>query len=138
MITDLETLLNADQFTKLVKAINENKDFSFNQNGLSIDSKSTDGSLQLTIKYDATKNEQVLVEKERELFLNMCKGIDDELFVEICETVGSELLGKIQKAINTDNLESVRAAALRFKQECKNVIATKINYYKECLLKLDK
>jgi hypothetical protein len=68
----------------------------------------------------------------------MCKGIDDELFVEICETVGSELLGKIQKAINTNNLESVRAAALRFKQECKTVIANKINYYKECLLKLDK
>ena len=135
---NLEKLLNSEQLAQLISAINENKDFSFDQNGLTVQSKANDGSLQLTIKYDATKNEQVLVEKERELFLNMCKEIDDELFVEICETVGSELLGKIQKAINTNNLESVRAAALRFKQECKNVIATKINYYKECLLKLDK
>jgi hypothetical protein len=30
MITDLETLLNTNEFQKLVDAINGNKDFSFN------------------------------------------------------------------------------------------------------------
>jgi hypothetical protein len=29
MITDLETLLNTNEFKKLVDAINENRDFSF-------------------------------------------------------------------------------------------------------------
>lgn len=68
----------------------------------------------------------------------MCKEIDDNLFVDICENTNDELLSKLQKAINSNNLESVRAAAHRFKHECRTFIANKINYYKECLLKLDK
>ena len=135
---NLEKLLNSEQLAQLISAINENKDFSFDQNGLTVQSKANDGSLQLTIKYDATKNEQVLVEQEREKFLNMCKEIDDNLFVDICENTNDELLSKIQKAINSNNLESVRAAANRFKYECQTFIVNKINYYKECLHKLDK
>ena len=138
MITDLETLLNTNEFQKLVDAINGNKDFSFNQNGLTINSKSTDNSLQLTIKYDASKSEEQIVCKEREAFLNTLNGIEDNVFVEICEGLDNDMLSKLQKLINSNKLESVRSAILKFKQEAKEVLKAKINLYKECLQKLEK
>ena len=138
MITDLETLLNANQFSELVKAINENKDFSFNQNGLTVESKSTDGTLQLTIKYDSSKEEESMVKQEREKFLELIKEIDDNVFVEVCENLGSELINKMQNAINGTNLEAARSAILRFKSETNKLLVNRINYYKECLVKLDK
>ena len=138
MITDLETLLNTNEFKKLVDAINGNKDFSFNQNGLTINSKSTDNSLQLTIKYDASKSEEQIVCKEREAFLNTLNGIEDNVFVEICEGLDNDMLSKLQKLINSNKLESVRSAILKFKQEAKEVLKAKINLYKECLQKLEK
>lgn len=138
MITDLETLLNTNEFQKLVDAINGNKDFSFNQNGLTINSKSTDNSLQLTIKYDASKSEEQMVCKEREAFLNTLNSIEDNVFVEICEGLDNDMLSKLQKLINSNKLESVRSAILKFKQEAKEVLKAKINLYKECLQKLEK
>ena len=138
MITDLETLLNTNEFQKLVDAINGNKDFSFNQNGLTINSKSTDNSLQLTIKYDASKSEEQIVCKEREAFLNTLNSIEDNVFVEICEGLDNDMLSKLQKLINSNKLESVRSAILKFKQEAKEVLKAKINLYKECLQKLEK
>lgn len=138
MLTDLETLLNANQFGELVKAINENRDFSFNQNGLTVESKSTDGSLHLTIKYDSSQNEENLVKQEREKFLELIKEIDDNVFVEVCENLGSELINKMQNAINGTNLEAARSAILRFKSEASKLLVSRINYYKECLVKLDK
>ena len=138
MLTELETLLNANQFGELVKAISENRDFSFDQNGLTVESKSTDNSLQLTIKYDSSKNEENLVTQEREKFLELIKEMDDNLFVEVCENLGSELINKMQDAINGTNLEEARAAIYKFKNEAKELLINKINYYKECLFKLDK
>lgn len=138
MLTELETLLNANQFGELVKAISENRDFSFDQNGLTVESKSTDNSLQLTIKYDSSKNEENLVTQEREKFLELIKEMDDNLFVEVCENLGSETINKMQDAINGTNLEEAKAAICKFKNEAKELLINKINYYKECLFKLDK
>lgn len=138
MITDLETLLNTNEFQKLVDAINGNKDFSFNQNGLTINSKSTDNSLHLTIKYDADKSEEQIVCKEREAFLNTLNTIEDNVFVEICEGIDNDMLSKLQKLINSNKLESVRSAILKFKQEAREILKSKINLYKECLQKLEK
>lgn len=138
MMTNLENLLNADQFRELVKAISENRDFSFNQNGLTIESKSEDGNLQLTFKYDSSKNEECLVKQEREKFLELIKEIDDNIFVEVCENLGSELINKMQNAINGTDLEAARSAILRFKKEVSKLLVSRINYYKECLVKLDK
>lgn len=138
MLTELETLLNANQFGELVKAISENRDFSFDQNGLTVESKSTDNSLQLTIKYDSSKNEENLVTQEREKFLELIKEMDDNLFVEVCENLGSETINKMQDAINGTNLEEAKVAICKFKNEAKELLINKINYYKECLFKLDK
>ena len=104
----------------------------------SCDSNANNGSLSLTVKYDSSKNEAKIIEQERDIFLKLLQSIDDNIFVEICEEVGSELLNKIQKAINGDKLETVRSAILRFKQEAKKVINSKIKLYNECLLKLNK
>lgn len=138
MITDLETLLNANQLQELVKAIVENKDFSFDQNGLTIQSKSTDDSLAITISYDSTKNEKEIVKQEREAFLEFIKGIDDNIFIEVCEILGQDLVNKIQELINGDDLEAARGAILRFKNEYRNLLVNRINYLNKCLARLDK
>lgn len=103
-----------------------------------VESKSTDGSLQLTIKYDSSQNEEKLVRQEREKFLELIKEIDDNIFVEVCENLGPELINKMQNAINGTNLEAARSAILRFKSEASKLLVSRINYYKECLVKLDR
>ena len=138
MITDLETLLNATQFGELVKAINENRDFSFCQDGLQVTSKSTDDSLQIVLHYDSSLNEKKQAEKERKQFLEFVESIDGNLFVELIETMEQPLVNKLQDMVNSDDLESVRAAVMRFKSEYRQLLNNKIKYYQECLVKLDK
>jgi hypothetical protein len=48
------------------------------------------------------------------------------------------MLSKLQKLINSNKLESVRSAILKFKQEAREILKSKINLYKECLQKLEK
>lgn len=64
--------------------------------------------------------------------------MDDNLFVEVCENLGSGTINKMQDAINGTNLEEAKAAICKFKNEAKELLINKINYYKECLFKLDK
>lgn len=64
--------------------------------------------------------------------------MDDNLFVEVCENLGSETINKMQDVINGTNLEEAKAAICKFKNEAKELLINKINYYKECLFKLDK
>jgi hypothetical protein len=52
--------------------------------------------------------------------------------------MGSPLVNKLQDMINGDTLESVRAAVLRFKNEYKQLLNNKINYYQKCLGQLTK
>ena len=138
MITDLETLLNATQFNELVKAINENRDFSFCQDGLQLTSKSTDNGLQIVLSYDSTQNQKKQAEKERKQFLEFVDSIDGNLFVELIEAMEQPLVNKLQDMVNSDDLESVRAAVIKFKSEYKQLLNNKIKYYQECLSKLDK
>jgi hypothetical protein len=44
----------------------------------------------------------------------------------------------MQNAINGTDLEAARSAILRFKKEVSKLLVSRINYYKECLVKLDK
>ena len=103
-----------------------------------MESKLEDGNLQLIFKYDSSKNEECLVKQEREKFLELINEIDDNIFVEVCESLGSDLINKMQTAINGTNLEAARSAILRFKKEASKLLVSRINYYKECLVKLDK
>ena len=66
------------------------------------------------------------------------KDIDDDLFTDVCESLGGEQLSRIANCLNSDDVEAVRSAVLRIKQEMKNVLVKKINFYTECLNNLDK
>lgn len=133
MITDLETLLNEDQFRELVKAINENREYNYENNGLKINAKSNDNSLQLSIAYDEDKKEGNLVKKELDNFQNYLKDLDDDLFTEICDALGNEEIQKIQNCLNSNKLETVRAAIIKFKNFSNKIITNKIAYLKNLL-----
>lgn len=133
MITDLETLLNEDQFRELVKAINENREYNYENNGLKINAKSNDNSLQLSIAYDEDKKEGNLVKKELDNFQNYLKDLDDDLFTEICDALGNEGIQKIQNCLNSNKLETVRAAIIKFKNFSNKIITNKIAYLKNLL-----
>lgn len=133
MITDLETLLNEDQFRELVKAINENREYNYEENGLKINANSNDNSLQLSIAYDKDKKENSLVQKELDNFQNYLKDMDDDLFTEVCDALDNEEIQKIQNCLNSNKLETVRAAIIKFKNAARKIIARKIAYLNNIL-----
>lgn len=133
MITDLETLLNEDQFRELVKAINENREYNYEENGLKINAKSNDNSLQLSIAYDEDKKENSLVQKELDNFQNYLKDMDDDLFTEVCDALDNEEIQKIQNCLNSNKLETVRAAIIKFKSVARKIITDKIAYLNNLL-----
>ena len=133
MITDLETLLNEDQFRKLVEAINNNKEYLYENNGLTIKANSTDTSLNLSVAYDEDKKEGNLVKKELDNFQNYLKDLDDDLFTEICDALGNSEISKIQDCLNSNKLETVRAAIIKFKNFANKIITNKIAYLKNLL-----
>lgn len=124
----MKNLLTIEQVNEMIEAINENNDFSFNQNGLQINLKNG----QLSITYDPS------AEIEREKFLNLLQDIDDNTFIEICDAIGSDKLHNIQTDVSNENIEIVRKGIDSFKKECVEFLTNKINTYNQCLLKLDK
>ena len=133
MITDLETLLNEDQFRELVKAIYENREYNYEENGLKINANSNDNSLQLSIAYDEDKKENSLVQKELDNFQNYLKDMDDDLFTEVCDALDNEEIQKIQNCLNSNKLETVRAAIVKFKSVARKIITDKIVYLNNLL-----
>lgn len=128
MMKNLKNLLTIEQLNEMIEAINENNDFSFDQNGLQINLKNG----QLSITYDPS------AEIEREKFLNLLQDIDDNTFIEICDAIGSDKLHNIQTDINNKNIEIVRKGIDSFKKECVEFLTNKINTYTKCLHKLNK
>lgn len=128
MITDLETLLNDDQFKELVKAINENKEYTYEKDGLKINAKSSDNSLQLSIAYDEDKKESSLAKQEVAKFQKFLNALDDDLFIEVCDFISQKNLEKIQECLNSDKLETVRAAILNFRSALNKIVDNKISY----------
>ena len=135
MFTDLEKLIDLEQFQELFNALAENKEYNYSENGLTISAKSSDGCTSLQISYEEPKN---LAKEEAEDFKNFIENIDDELFTETCESLGGETLTRIANCLNSEDVEAVRSGILRFKKELREVLVNKINYYSECLNSLDK
>ncbi len=131
MITDLETLLNQDQFTKLVKAINENQEYNFSEKGLTIKANSTDDSLFLSVSYEKQKEEDSLIKEELEDFKCFLDNLDDELFISIYEFIGNEEAKKINECLDSSNLESVRAGIFKFKSYLSKYARNMIEYYQQ-------
>lgn len=70
---------------------------------------------------------------EAEDFREYIESLDDELFIEVCESLGRDKLTQITNCLNSKDIESVRSGILRFKQELKDILTDKIDYYQECL-----
>lgn len=132
---DLEKLLDMEQFQELFDALAENKEYNYSENGLTISAKSSDGCTSVQISYEEPQN---LAREEAEDFKQYLETLDDDLFLDVCNSLGSETISKISNCLQTNNVESVRSGILRFKQELKQVLTDKINYYTECLNNLCK
>lgn len=135
MFTDLEKLIDLEQFQELFNALAENKEYNYSENGLNISAKSSDGCTTLQISYEEPKD---LAKAEGEDFKKFIESIDDELFTETCESLGGEVLTRIANCLNSKDVEAVRSGVLRFKKELREVLVNKINHYSECLNSLDK
>ena len=132
---DLEKLLDMEQFQELFNVLAENGEFNFSENGLNISAKSSDNELSLKVSYETPKQ---TAESEAKDFQKFIETIDDNLFTDVCESLGGEQLSRIANCLNSDDVEAVRSAILRFKQEMRDVVTNKIKFYTECLNNLDK
>ena len=132
---DLEKLMDMEQFQELFNVLAENGEFNYSENGLNISAKSSDNALQLQVSYETPKP---TAKSEAQDFQKFIETIDDDLFTDVCESLGGEQLSRITNCLNSKDIESVRSGVLRFKQEMRNVLVKKINFYKECLNNLDK
>ena len=135
MFTDLEKLIDFEQFQELFNALAENGEYKYSENGLTISAKSSGNQLSFELSYEEPKN---LAKTEAEDFQKFIEKIDDELFTETCESLGGETLTRIANCLNSKDVEAVRSGVLRFKKELREVLTNKINYYSECLNSLDK
>lgn len=130
MITDLETLLNQDEFKNLVDAINKNQEYYLSSNGLTIKAESTDDSLFLLISYERQKEESCLANEEVGKFQKYLESLDDDLFINVCEYLGESELNKIQECLESGKLKSVRAGITKFRMALSNVVTMKIEQLK--------
>lgn len=138
MFTDLEKLIDFEQFQELFNALAENGEYKYSENGLNISAKSSGNQLSFEISYEEPKD---LAKEEGKDFQEFIETLDDDLFTEVCETLGRETLTKIANCLNSKDVEEIRSGVLRFKKELKEVLIKKIkkiNYYSECLNSLDK
>ena len=135
LMIDLEKLMDMEQFQELFNILAENGEFNYSENGLNISAKSSDNALQLQVSYETPKP---TAKSEAQDFQKFIETINDDLFTDVCESLGGEQLSRIANCLNSNDIEAVRSAVLRFKQEMKNVLVKKINFYTECLNNLDK
>ena len=135
LMIDLEKLMDMEQFQELFNVLAENGEFNYSENGLNISAKSSDNALQLQVSYEAPKQ---TAKSEAQDFQKFIETIDDNLFTDVCESLGGEQLSRIANCLNSKDIESVRSGVLRFKQEMREVLTNKINFYTECLNNLDK
>lgn len=135
LMIDLEKLMDFSQFQELFDALAENGEYNYSENGLTISAKSSDDCASLQISYETPKQ---TAESEAKDFQKFIETIDDDLFTDVCESLGGEQLSRIANCLNSNDIEAVRSGVLRFKQELREVLTDKINFYTECLNNLDK
>lgn len=135
MFTELENLINLEQFQELFNTLAENKEYNYSENGLTISAKSSDGCTSVQISYEEPKD---LAKEEAEDFREYLNKLDDDLFIDVCDSLGQETVTRIHNCLNSEDIETVRSGILRFKNELKEVLVNKISYYLECLNSLDK
>lgn len=116
----MKELLNADQLNQLVKGLEENGSYELHQGGLNIQASKTDNSISLTINYKDQR------ETEIQEFTEFLQSLDDNLFLEVCENLD---VNELNNCLNNPDIESVRSAIFKFKNELSKVAKAKAKYY---------
>lgn len=118
----LKDVMSNEEF---LMALEHNKNYRFNKNGLNLELKTTKNGFETHITYEEP------IQQEVDEFTRYCENMDDELFVNICEFIGKDGLNKIQDCLDSNNIESVRSAVQFFRNNAKDYVSSKINAYKE-------
>lgn len=126
----LEDVMSNEELQEFLRALEQNKNYRFNKNGLNLEFKTTKNGFETHMTYKEP------TQKEVDEFTRYCENMDDELFVNICEFIGKDGLNKIQDCLDSNNIESVRSAIAYFKNNAKDFINTKLEYLKKQLDKL--
>ena len=121
----LKDVMSNEEFQEFLIALEQNKNYRFNKNGLNLEFKTTKNGFETHMTYKEP------TQKEVDEFTRYCENIDDELFVNICEFIGKDGLNKIQDCLDSNNIESVRSAVQFFRNNAKDYVSSKINAYKE-------
>lgn len=121
----LEDVMSNEEFQEFLMALEQNKNYRFNKNGLNLEVKTTKNGFETHITYEEPTQQEV------DEFTRYCENMDDELFVNICEFIGKDGLNKIQDCLDSNNIESVRSAVQFFRNNAKDYVSSKINAYKE-------
>lgn len=127
MITGLEKILNQEELNQLLEALTSNKEYHFSNGEVEVKATSTDNSLAIQVEF----KKKDAVKEELDKFEDYLKSLDDGLFIEVCEYLGDSTVSKIQECLSSEDMESVRAGILRFKNALSNLAKSKINYYKQ-------
>lgn len=110
-------------FSKLLEALQEKRDFEYNENGVKISSKSKNGTTSITMEYDS------IVEDEIEEFEDYLNSLEDEVFIGTCEFLGNEDVQKVQECLDSKDLESVRAATIKFKKAVSDYAKEQVKFW---------
>lgn len=121
----LKDVMSNEEFQEFLMALEHNKNYRFNKNGLNLEFKTTKNGFETHMTYEEPTQQEV------DEFTRYCENMDDELFVNICEFIGKDGLNKIQDCLDSNNIESVRSAIQFFRNNAKDYVSSKINAYKE-------
>lgn len=124
-------MINDEQLKEIALAILNNENYSFNENGLNIQAKSSENGYQIEINYSEPTED--LIKKEVEAFEEWVQTIDDEIFTGLCEGMGGEEISKISNCLKSKDIESVRAGIIKFKSHLYAYLNNRIDYYRKCL-----
>ena len=121
----LEDVMSNEELQEFLMALEQNKNYRFNKNGLNLEFKTTKNGFETHMTYKEPTQQEV------DEFTRYCENMDDELFVNICEFIGKDGLNKIQDCLDSNNIESVRSAVQVCRNNAKDYVSSKINAYKE-------
>ena len=86
---------------------------------------SSDGEKIINIRIEVLEDNSAKVESEK--FQEYVNTLPDDLFMSVLDLMGEDEVKRVNDCIFSENLESVRAGILKFKQALKKTIKIKLN-----------
>ena len=86
---------------------------------------STNGENIINIRIEVLEDNSAKIESEK--FQEYVSTLPDDLFMAVLDLMGEDEVKRVNDCINSEELESVRAGILKFKQALKKAINIKLN-----------